>query len=307
MSLAQALAYFSREALLSLVRSWKVSLLALLTITVSIFLAGVFLLVSTNLQRLIDRWQGESRIVVYLQPETRLTDFDRVRSLVADQPWVEQLDAVSAEDARERFRETFPSMADLLEGWTEEPLPPSFEATLDWQELDAASLDGWIAGLREDSAVSMVDDDRDWLAQLQTVIVVLRGLGLLLGGILLATAVFTIASVIRLTAYLYREEIAVMRLVGATEFFIRGPFYVEGLIQGLAGALLALFALWLSHLALLGQTGGRMMTSAMATEFLSTWQSLALIGLGGLAGLVGAVTSLHREDLGAVDADASDD
>ncbi len=307
MSFSQALAYFAREALLSLVRGWRISLLALLTITVSIFLAGVFLLISTNLQRQIDHWQGKSRIVVYLQPDTDLDAFDRVHAQASQPPWVVELRAVSAEEAGERFRQTFPSMADLLDGWSDEPLPPSFEARLHWAEVEPAALAAWLGDLRADPAVSMVDDDRDWLAQLQAVILVLRGLGLLLGGILLGTAVFTIASVIRLTVYLYREEIAVMRLVGATEFFIRGPFYAEGLLQGLAGAVLALIALWSGHLALLGQTEGRAMASVMATEFLRPLQSMALIGLGGLAGLVGAVASLHREDLGSVDDKADAD
>jgi len=282
-------------------------LLALLTITVSLFLAGVFLLISTNLQRQIDHWQGESRIVVYLRAETGLEEFDRVHARASQPPWVVELKAVSAEEAGERFRQTFPSMADLLDGWSEQPLPPSFEAQLDWAQIEPDGLAAWLGELRADPAVSMVDDDRDWLAQLQAVILVLRGLGLLVGGILLGTAVFTIASVIRLTAYLYREEIAVMRLVGATEFFIRGPFYAEGLLQGLTGAVLALVALWTGHLVLVGQAEGRAMASIMATEFLGPLQSLSLIGLGALAGLVGAVASLHREDLGSVDDEANTD
>ena len=80
----------------------------------------------------------------------------------------------------------------------------------------------------------MVDDDRDWLRQLEGVVQVVRTVGMALVAVLLLAAIFTIASVIRLTAYLYRDEIGVMRLVGATELFIRGPFYVEGLVQGRA-------------------------------------------------------------------------
>ena len=81
----------------------------------------------------------------------------------------------------------------------------------------------------------MVDDDRDWVAQLEGVLQVIGAVGLGVVAVLMVAAIFTIASVIRLTAYLYRDEIGVMRLVGATELFIRGPFYVEGLLQGLLG------------------------------------------------------------------------
>ena len=143
----------------------------------------------------------------------------------------------------------------------------------------------------------MVDDDRDWLAQLETVVFVLQGMGLILGAILLATAVFTISSVIRLTAYLYRDEIAVMRLVGATEFFIRGPFYLEGLLQGLAGGVLSMTALFVAYVLAIERHAGATLTLLVA-EFLAPAEVLTLVGLGGLAGLVGAVSSLRSESLG---------
>ena len=91
--------------------------------------------------------------------------------------------------------------------------------------------------------MTLVDDDREWLSQLATAVAVVRAVGLALVASLLGAAIFTIASVIRLTAYLHNEETGMMRLVGATEFFIRGPFYVEGLLQGLIGGLVASAAL----------------------------------------------------------------
>ena len=144
----------------------------------------------------------------------------------------------------------------------------------------------------------MVDDDRDWLGQLRAVVLVIDALGLVLGGVLLVAAIFTISSVIRLTAYLYRDEIAVMRLVGATEFFIRGPFYLEGLFQGLAGGVLAVAALLGAHAFLTRGGADSLLMSFLASRFLGPATLLALIGLGGLAGLVGAVSSLRKEDLG---------
>lgn len=130
-----------------------------------------------------------------------------------------------------------------------------------------------------------------------------EGLGVVLGAVLLLTAVFTISSVIRLTAYLYRDEIAVMRLVGATEFFIRGPFYMEGMLQGLAGGALAVAALFGAHSLLLEGSSDTVLTSLVASEFLSFSELLALTIFGGLAGLIGAVTSLRKENLG----DSADD
>ena len=121
---------------------------------------------------------------------------------------------------------------------------------------------------------------------------------MVLGAVLLGTAIFTISSVIRLTAYLYRDEIAVMRLVGATEFFIRGPFYLEGLLQGLTGGLLALAALFGAYSVAREHSGDSVLASVATSQFLTFGQIAILIGVGGLAGLVGSVTSLRRESLG---------
>ena len=297
MTFLQALVYFFTEASRNLVRSWRVSLLAIGTIAVSLFLGGVFLIASTNLRGMVEQWRGESRVVVYLEVGVDDASRQRVRELVEAAPALEGVDAVSPEQAAERFRAAFPSLGDLLEGWGDEPLPASFEARLDWSAVDDAAIRAWLEPLRADPAVQMVDDDRDWIARLRAMVVVLESLALVLGLALLVTAVFTIASVIRLTAYLYHDEIAVMRLVGATEFFIRGPFYVEGFLQGLGGGGLAATLLFTGHRLLL-RHGDGFLTEVVAARFLSPGQTALLVLVGGLAGLVGAVASLRRESLG---------
>lgn len=297
MTFLQALLYFTREASLNLLRGWKVSLLAILTITLSLFLTGSFFLVSSNLSRLTQQWRGESKVVVYFAPGTADADRERVRGEIEPETWSGAVSEVSPGEAADRFRNAFPSLSDLLEGWGEEPLPASLEIDVDWQTTDAAVVRAALAELRQDPAVDMVDDDRDWLAQLETAVLLLRGLALVLGGVLLLTAIFTIASIIRLTAYLYHDEIAVQRLVGATEFFIRGPFYVEGLLQGLLGGSLAAGLLALGHWAAL-ERGEGLLVTVLLERFLSPSQMLLLVALGGTAGLVGAVTSLRKESLG---------
>jgi cell division transport system permease protein len=154
-----------------------------------------------------------------------------------------------------------------------------------------------LAAWRKEPWVAMVDDDREWLSQLEAAVTVARAVAVALLAGLLGAAIFTIGSVIRLTAYLHQEEISVMRLVGATEFFIRGPFYAEGLLQGFLGGLVATGVLWGAYSIFEARSRGSLFAAFLATDFLSAGQIAWLIVLGGIAGLIGAVASLRREPL----------
>jgi cell division transport system permease protein len=297
LSLFQAFRSFFREALINLVRGWKVSLLAILTITVSLLVGGAFLLVSRNLLASVERWRGETRVVIYLQPGTPPDVLQRLAAEAAASPWAAAADTVTADAARRRFQDAFPTLTDLVEGLGDEPLPSSIEIALKDPSQRPPELRAWLDGWRRRPEVSMVDDDREWLRQIETVAAVLRGVGLALAGGLLAAAIFTTASVIRLTAYLHSDEISVLRLVGATEFYIRGPFYAEGFLQGLAGGTAASGGLWAAFTLLRLRRPGSLIETLLAAQFLSPAQIAFLVLLGGAAGLTGAVMSLRRESL----------
>ncbi len=295
MTFGRALLHFFREALLNLRRSLRVSLVAVLTIGVSLFVGGAFLLISNNLANLVDQWRRDTKIIVYMVDETTVEQVESLRQEIRTKSFVTSVELVSEEGARQRFAELFPGFEDLVEKGS---LPSSLEIRFQSAENEAANLANWVEELRRQPGVSVVDDERLWLEQLATLVGVGQGLGFGLGLILFAGAVFTIASVIRLTAYLYNDEIAIMRLVGATEFFIRGPFYVEGLLQGLFGGLLAALALLAGYQAAAARAADSPWASLLLQRFLAPAEVVLLILLGGVGGLVGAVLSLRRERLG---------
>ena len=299
MTLAKAIAYFVREAAVNLVRSWKVSFLAVATIAVSLLVGGVFLVAAGSLATVVEEARDESRIVAYLESSTSAAEVRDLAERVQEMAWVARVEPVSAAEARERFVAIFPGLADVVEGGSSgSALPPSLEVEPGTESTGAEEREAWLDELRALAGVSMVDDDREWVGQLSALVAVVRGVGLALGGVLLGAAVFTIASVIRLTTYLYEEEVTIMRLVGATEFYVRGPFYVAGVLQGAVGGTGAALALaGVFHLAeqrLGGSLLGRLLTSAPPAP----GELAALAGLGALAGLVGAVLSLRGEALG---------
>ncbi|HKI86676.1 MAG TPA: ABC transporter permease, partial [Thermoanaerobaculia bacterium] len=255
MTLAKALLYFAREALVNLRRSWKVSFLAVFTIAVSLFIAGCFLIINENLGSIVAGWRKQAKVIVYLSKDGGAADTQKLEREIAARPFVDSVEVVTQGEAAARFRRIFPALGDVLEEAGGGTLPASVEVHVDPALAQGAEFADWLSSLKARPGVAMVDDDRDWISELKAVLAVLRGMGLVLGGVLVAAAVFTIASVIRLTAYLHRDEIAVMRLVGATEFFIRGPFYAEGFIEGILGGCLALAGLAAGSLALAKGSG----------------------------------------------------
>jgi cell division transport system permease protein len=256
--------------------------------------------VSKNLSRTVHSWRAEARFAVYLAPEVDAAARAALRSTIEQGRWTGSLDEVTPEAARERFERAFPSLAELVADRGEGALPFSFEAVLKpVAPGEAAAFTAWVEELRKQPGVVMVDADQDWISQIETLLALIRGLGLALAAILLGASVFTIASVVRLTSFLYREEIAVMRLVGATEFYIRGPFYFEGILQGLLGGLIAAGALGGVHFAVAPRVATSIVAGALAGTFLSPLELTALIVFGAVAGWAGAVVSLSRESLEA--------
>src|SRR5687767_4550561 len=126
MAVYRAVGYFFREASLNLARSWKISLVAVATIGMSLFIGGGLLLLSANLERLVGEWRRQAKVVVYLRPEVTPAAAAPLAARLRAAPWALAVETVTAEQARQRFASFFPSAADLVQGWSEEPLPASF-------------------------------------------------------------------------------------------------------------------------------------------------------------------------------------
>lgn len=291
MNLLQALAYFAREAFNNLLRGWRISSLAVATTALSLFIGGTLILLGSNMTRAVESWRSDAQIVVYLNEQISTAELAALRQELRETPWVENFVEVSPEQAQERFRERFPALGELLDDFARSPLPVSLELEA---KGDPDAIQGWVASLTGRPGVSAVDNDAEWLDSMNAAASVASALGLLVGGILMVAAAISIASVVRLSTFVYRKEIAAMRLIGATEFFVRGSFVIEGVVQGLAGSCLALAALWLGYWGLGELELPWFVRGALLGFFLTARQALALVALGGVAGLVGGVIPLRE-------------
>src|SRR4051812_7436293 len=249
----RALRYALEEAFTSLWRGRQAGLLSTLTIALALFVLGGFLVVTANLERLGSEWSNSAELSVYLKDDITQAERSSVEAAVANGDLIAGHDYVSKADALARFKQTFGDLAVAVDGAGGNPLPASLEVRLRPGPGMSASVDTLAARLRPMAGVADVRYDRQWLTRVLSAITVIRGVGLVLGSVLAIAAALTVANVVRLALYARRDELDIMNLVGAPQAYVRGPFVMEGVLQGGIGALVALLALGVAFLALRGR------------------------------------------------------
>jgi cell division transport system permease protein len=290
------LRYFLQEALRRIWISKRTSFVAIGMIAISLLILGAFLLVSENLGRDIRRWEGRSRVRIYFEAQASAEDIRAVDAFLAGHPDLARRTFVSREAALDRFKKSFSSLSEVVGQLEENPFPPSYECEVSPQVAQSPLFDRETAALRAMNGVEQVQFDWEWVSRLKRLVNIVNLIGFVAGGVLAAAAAFTIANVIRLTMLLYREEIEIMRLVGATEHIIRGPFLIEGLVQGTLGGLLAvglLYAAFAGARALLAPANA-LLWSFLFAGFLPWQKSAALILGGTAAGFLGSWLSVRE-------------
>jgi cell division transport system permease protein len=293
MALLRAFSYFVSEALTSLWRSRLVNAVSIGTITVSLFVLGAFLTVASALSGLVTRWTETVQVIVYLEDAVP----DRVRESLENRlrqdPAVASLELVSQQQALERFRGMFRDLSSLPEDLGENPFPASLEVSLRPSLQSPAEVERLAKAFTGAPGVREIQYDLLWIERLSTGVRLVRVIGAFLGGILVLAAVFTISNVIRLTIYAREDELDIMRLVGATRAYVKGPFVTEGVIQGGLGGLVASFLLW-TALAWLSRDLATSDLLPHATLALSPAIAGLLVAGGMAVGLAGSLMSLSR-------------
>jgi len=241
----RALAYFFTEAAASLWRSRRAAFLSVLTIAGGLFVLGFFLALNANLQRVVERWTTSAELSVYLKDDATKEQLQTADELIGKSGMAAHYEYVSKEQAAARFKQDFPDLAPTADRLGTNPFPASFEVRLkpDVQEAGGA-VDNLASALGSLNGVADVRYDRRWLTRLTAIVRLLRALGLTIVILLAIASAITVANVVRLAAYAREDEIEIMELVGAPLAYVRGPFVVEGVLQGGAGALVAILLLW---------------------------------------------------------------
>jgi cell division transport system permease protein len=277
------LRYAFEEAFATLRRAGRSAAMSIGTIAVAFFTLGGFLLVSTNMQSVVQRWASAAEMSVYLRDDVDASARDAIIQQLSGHAAVANVEYVSKAQALERFKTDFPELADVAVA-TENPFPPSIEVRLRTDAASAGAADALVGQLTTRSDVADVRYDRQWLARLMAVVTSVRIGGFAIAAVLVLGAAFTVSAVVRLSLQARHEELDIMQLVGAPFSFIRGPSVAEGALLGAMGALLSLILLWAFFASARGQLNAALASWGSVGElrFLSVGDGLLLI----VAGLV---------------------
>lgn len=239
--------YAFEEAWVSLRRSGRSALVSIGTIAIAFLTLGGFLLVSVNVQGVLDQWLQAAEMSIYLQDTVTEEERDDLEQWLRAHESVAGVEYVTKDRALERFRADFPELRDVTTGLGENPFPSVLEVRLrpgNGGDTAADTLSQAVAGR---PGVADIRYDRRWLARLIGIVTTARFAAGLVAAILMLGAAFTVAAVVRLSLYARRDELEIMQLVGAPFSYIRGPAVVEGLLLGGIGAALALAAIALVY------------------------------------------------------------
>jgi cell division transport system permease protein len=280
----------SREALLSFRRAPLLSALSVTTIAFSLFTVGLFALVAVNLRQALRGLEERVEIVAFILRGTPSESIAVASQDIAAFPEVQDVNYVSEEEALQRARTELVEFRDAYRDLQVNPLPASIEVRLKDGYRDATSVERVAQRLKGFGFVDDVRYGREWVQKLDYLRNITGLVGLVIGLAFAAVAVVIIGVTIRLTILQRAREISIMRLVGATNWFIRGPFLLEGALKGLLGGLLSLVLCYAGYLLFRDKSGG----TFAGLVFFRPEHMLLIVVFGVLLGLAGSLVSVGR-------------
>ncbi len=275
-------------------QTWPSQLMTLLTVSLSVLIFAFFYLVYTNMLSIGDKLGDDLRLIVYLEEEPGPEMQEQLRRKITNFDEVEEIHFISKVEAYERFIKQMSQNKDVLEDMPTDFLPASIEVvplkTL--RGLNQVKLfSEYLAKL---PGTIKVQYGQEWVERFYSFTQLLSIVVLLSGNLLILTTVFMVAYTIRLTIMGRQAELELLKLVGATNNYIRTPFLLEGLLQGLLGSTLGLVSLYLLFDWIKIQFSGPGLLHLIDFTFFPHPASLTIIGLSILLCTVGSFTSMQK-------------
>lgn len=284
--------YYIREVFISLRRNNWMSVASIGTVAVSLFIFGMFLMMVMNMNKLAENMESQVQINVYLLDKV---DGQQARDIEKDLKEIEGVESVgfvTKDEAMERFKDRLGDQKTLLDALDEtNPLPDSFEVTVTNPDLVKTAAEK----MEKIDGVECAKYGQDVMEHLFEITRLLRIFGFTLMLVLAFATLFIISNTIRLTVFARRKEIAIMKYVGATDWFIRWPFVMEGMVLGLFGSIIAAMVLRTAYTAMAEKVYDTLAFFPLIPEqpFL-TYITIVVVISGMVVGAIGSAVSIKK-------------
>ena len=284
--------YYIREVFISLRRNNWMSVASIGTVAVSLFIFGMFLMMVMNMNKLAENMESQVQINVYLLDKV---DREQARDIEKDLKEIEGVESVgfvTKDEAMERFKDRLGDQKPLLDALDEtNPLPDSFEVTVTNPDLVKTAAEK----MEKLDGVECAKYGQDVMEHLFEITRLLRIFGFTLMLVLAFATLFIISNTIRLTVFARRKEIAIMKYVGATDWFIRWPFVMEGMVLGLFGSIIAAMVLRTAYTAMAEKVYDTLAFFPLIPEqpFL-TYITIVVVISGMVVGAIGSAVSIKK-------------
>ena len=288
--------YVVRETAINLRRNFTLTLASFLTVAVSLSLVGAAWLLRQGVQNATIQWKGDIEFIVYLKPDISPAQRDEIGRELQEHPEVKNVDYYSQERAYEEFKVLFRTNPDLIETVSPKILPASYRVAP--RVADEDIINSVSRQFVEKPGVFEVVSAQEQIAAILRITNILQTGMVFVAVVLLLAATMLILNTIRMAMFARRREIEVMKLVGATNWFIRIPFMLEGLIQGVMGAGVAFGAVFAGRV-LLEDRFSQASTLALFQNFsVSSSQvwgtAILMLTVGIAAGVAGSAVAVSR-------------
>lgn len=281
--------HFIKDAFTSLKRNKTISMASIITVLITFFVLGIFLLMASNINKGISNVQNKVELKIFLKDDIKLIDQREIEIKLREIDGVKDVVYQSKEDEFKNFQNTTNNNDGLLKGYTlqNNPFNASFTVKLAAPENASAVSEG----IKDFQGVESIDDQQALVDKIIGVVKGVKVVGAALFVILVGVSIFLIMNTTKLTVYSRRREVGIMKFVGATDWFIRWPFVIEGMVIGLIGATLACGALFAAYNATVNWIASQLVFISLvpATYVLTVllWQfMLGGIVVGGIASII---------------------
>ena len=284
--------YFIKEVYTSFKRNIWMTLASIFTVVLSLFILGFFSIVILNLNKMADTLESQVQISVYLKDDLSQEEIDETKETLSKIEGLQDIKFTTREEAMEKFKERLGDQQFLLDALDDtNPLPDSFSLTVTSPQQVKTIADTVVAL----DSVESASYSQDIINHLFNLTHLIRLIGVALIILLTGAAIFIISDTIRLTVFARRKEIAIMKYVGATDWFIRWPFLLEGICLGFIGGGLATIFLYIVYNQVTQEIYEAMAFFPLIPQHpFIDYISLAILVAGIIIGALGSTISLKR-------------